>query len=493
MNDVGGTDALRATLDVLRAAHARDPLPDWPTRARRLRALDALMHDNRDAIGTAIDADFGHRPREETDILEIFPSTSAVHHALRHGRRWMRPSRHWANFWFLPARTEIRPQPLGVVGIIVPWNYPLYLAAGPMADALVAGNRVMLKLSEFTPRFSALFADLAAKYFAPDEVAVVNGDAAVGHAFAALPFDHLLFTGSTPVGKSVMAAAAANLTPVTLELGGKSPALIGPEARFAHAVERIMVGKLMNAGQTCIAPDYVLLPRARMQSFIDEARAVAERLYPGLPTNPQYSSIASARHDARLRALRDDAIAAGAREHVLGASAGDAATRTLAPILLSGVHDGMQVMQQEIFGPLLPLIPYDTLDGALEYIASHPHPLSMYVFDENRATIDTILARSTAGGVTVNDTILHIAQHSLPFGGAGASGMGVYHGEAGFRTFSRMTPVMRQARFNFVGLLNPPYERKFRALLKLLLRRRRPPSSPRKRGPSASRSLGKRH
>ena len=471
MNERARTDTLEATLDAMRAAHARDPLPEWPVRARRLRALLALMHDNREAIGAAIDADFGRRSREETDLLEIFPSTSAIHHALGHGRRWMRPRRHWANVWFLPARTEIRPQPLGVVGIIAPWNYPLYLTAGPMVDALAAGNRVMLKLSELTPQFSALFAELVAKYFEPDEVGVVNGGADVGRAFAALPFDHLLFTGSTNVGRHVMAAAAANLTPVTLELGGKSPALIGPEARFAHAVERIVVGKLMNAGQTCIAPDYVLLPRAQLQAFVDEARTVAERLYPALPANPQYSSIASVRHYERLLALRDDAIAAGAKEHVLGTSNGDATARTIPPILLTGVHDGMQVMQQEIFGPLLPLMPYDTLDGALAYIASHPHPLSLYVFDESRATIDTVLARTQAGGVTVNDTILHIAQHSLPFGGAGASGMGVYHGEAGFRTFSHMKPVMRQARFNFVGLLNPPYGTKFRALLKLLLRR----------------------
>jgi coniferyl-aldehyde dehydrogenase len=459
------------TLASLRAAHARDPVPAWATRATRLRMLEALMRDNRDAIATAIDADFGRRPGEETDLLEIFPSLCGIRYALRHGHRWMRVRRHWANFWFLPARTEVVPQPLGVVGIIAPWNYPLYLAIGPLTDALAAGNRVMLKMSEYTPRFSALFKNLVTRYFRGDEVVVVNGDAEVGRAFAALPFDHLLFTGSTDVGRDVMAAAAKNLTPVTLELGGKSPALIGPGARFEHAVERIVLGKLMNAGQTCIAPDYVLLPRAQVQPFIAAARVAATHLYPNLPLNPEFSSLATNRHYARLRALRDDAVAAGATAHALGTSVDDAGARVLSPVLLTDVDDRMQVMQQEIFGPLLPLVPYDTLDDALAYIAAHPHPLALYVFEDRRATIERILQRSEAGGVTVNDTILHIAQHRLPFGGVGASGMGAYHGETGFRTFSRMKPVMRQARFNAVALLNPPYGKRFQRMLKLLLHR----------------------
>ncbi len=242
-----------------REAQSREPLPSWPTRARRLRALEQMLLEQRASIVAAINADFGCRPREETELLEVFPSLSAIRHALAHGRRWMKPHQRLAGLAFLPARTELRPQPLGVVGIIVPWNYPLYLAVGPLVDALVAGNRVMVKMSEFTPRFSALFAELIGKYFQPDEVAVVTGDAEVAQAFSALPFDHLLFTGSTAVGHHVMRAAAANLTPVTLELGGKSPAIIGPGARLEHAVERIVLGKLLNAGQTCIAPDYVLV------------------------------------------------------------------------------------------------------------------------------------------------------------------------------------------------------------------------------------------
>jgi coniferyl-aldehyde dehydrogenase len=472
VNDVAqrpGT-ALGDMLDAMRKAQSRDPVPDWPARARRLRALEALMRNNRDAIAAAIDADFGRRPAQETSILEIFPGLSGIHHALRHGRRWMRARRRWANFWFLPARTAIVPQPVGVVGISVPWNYPLYLAIGPHTDAIAAGNRAMIKMSELTPRFSALFEQLIARAFPDGDVVVVNGGPDVGRAFAALPFDHLLFTGSTAVGHDVMRAASANLTPVTLELGGKSPALIGPNARFAHAVERIVVGKLMNAGQTCIAPDYVLLPRERVDAFVDAARAAAARLYPDLPRNPQYSSIASDRHFARLATLRDDAVAAGAKAHALG-DPDAAGRRVMTPALLTGVDDRMDVMRQEIFGPLLPLVPYDALDEAIAYIASHPHPLALYVFEDDGATLDRIQRETRAGGVTVNDTILHIAQHNLPFGGAGPSGIGVYHGEAGFRTFSRMKPVMRQARFNFVSLLNPPYGAKFRAMLKLLVGR----------------------
>ena len=462
---------LNAELQRLRSMQARDPLPDWPTRARRLRALEALVSQHRAEIAAAINADFGCRPREETDLLEVFPSLSAIRHALRHGRRWMKPKRGMASLAFLPAGIEMRPQPLGVVGIIVPWNYPLFLAVGPLVDALVAGNRIMIKLSEYTPRFSQLFAGLVARHFQADEVLVVNGDAAVAQAFAALPFDHLLFTGSTAVGHHVMRSAAAHLTPVTLELGGKSPAIIGPGARFGHAVERILIGKLINAGQTCIAPDYVLLPRADVARFVAAAKAITARLYPDLPNNRQYASIATDRHYHRLADLRDSAVNAGARSEKLSAAADRAEQRMLTPTLLLDVRDDMPIMQEEIFGPLLPLMPYDTLDQAIDYVKAHPHPLALYLFEQDQAHIDQVLAHTHAGGVTLNDTIYHIAQHRLPFGGVGPSGMGGYHGEAGFRTFSHMKPVFRQARLNGVRLFNPPYGKRFRQLLEILLRR----------------------
>ncbi|GGA48762.1 coniferyl aldehyde dehydrogenase [Dyella nitratireducens] len=462
---------LATELQRLRTVQARDPLPDWPTRARRLRALEAVISQHREEIALAINVDFGCRPREETDMLEVFPSLSAIRHALRHGRRWMKARRGMASLAFLPAGIELRPQPLGVVGIIVPWNYPLFLAAGPLIDALAAGNRAMIKMSEYTPRFSQLFAELIARHFQPDEVMVVNGDAAVAQTFAALPFDHLLFTGSTTVGHHVMRSAAANLTPVTLELGGKSPAIIGPGARFEHAVERIVLGKLINAGQTCIAPDYVLLPRADVARFSAAAREITARLYPDLANNRQYASIATDRHYRRLVDLRDRAVNAGARSEVLSGAADRPERRMLTPTLLIGVNDDMPVMQEEIFGPLLPLVPYDTLDQAIDYVAGHPRPLALYLFEQDQARINQVLTRTHAGGVTLNDTIYHIAQHQLPFGGVGPSGMGGYHGEAGFRTFSHMKPVFRQARLNGVKLFNPPYGKRFRQLLEILLRR----------------------
>jgi coniferyl-aldehyde dehydrogenase len=300
---------------------------------------------------------------------------------------------------------------------------------------------------------------------------VITGDAAVAQAFSALAFDHLLFTGSTAVGHHVMRAAAANLTPVTLELGGKSPAIIGPGARFEHAVERILIGKLVNAGQTCIAPDYVLLPRGRVDDFIRAARAITARLYPDIARNRQYASIISGRQYQRLIELRDGALAAGARVEALSDAAADATTRQLPPLLLRDVRDEMALMREEIFGPLLPLVPYDSLDEAIAYVASRPHPLALYLFEHDAARVDDVLARTHAGGVSLNDTLYHIAQHDLPFGGVGPSGMGGYHGEAGFRTFSHFKPVFRQSRWNGAGLLKPPYGARFRRLLELLLRR----------------------
>lgn len=464
------TAELTAILHRLRDAQARDPLPSWDVRADRLQRLARMLREQRAAFAGAINTDFGQRPAEETELLELFPSLSAIRHALRRGRRWMRPRRAATGLAFLPGHNRLLPQPRGVVGIVVPWNYPLFLAVGPLVDALAAGNRAMIKMSEFTPRFSALFAEQVGRVFADDEVVVITGDAAVAQAFTALPLDHLLFTGSTAVGHQVMRAASANLTPVTLELGGKSPAIVGPGADLAQAVERILVGKLVNAGQTCIAPDYVLLPQGRVEDFVQAAQGVMARLYPDLAHNRQYTSLATDRHFARMTALRADAAAAGARVEVLGEAPADPARRLFPPQLLLDVPESATVMHEEIFGPLLPLVPYDTLDQAIDYVNSRPHPLALYLFEREQAVIDEVLARTRAGGVTLNDTLYHIAQHGLPFGGVGASGMGGYHGKAGFETFSHLKPVFAQARWNGAGLLRAPYGPRFRRLLELLLR-----------------------
>lgn len=461
---------LRQRFDLQRAACVSAPEVPWALRADRLRRLDRLVEAGAADFARAIDRDFGHRSLQETDLIEVFPSRAAIRHALAHGRGWMRARRRPTGKWFLPGSSRVMPQPLGVAGIIVPWNYPLYLAIGPLAGALCAGNRAMLKCSELAPAFGALFGERVAGLFAPDEVAVVNGDARVAAEFSRLPFDHLLFTGSTSVGREVMRAAAQNLTPVTLELGGKSPAIVAPGFPIERAAARILLGKCLNAGQTCIAPDYVLVPEGSEQAFIGAARASVARMYPRILATPDYSSIVNARHYARLAEYVADAKARGAVVENLAAhgEAPDPATRRMPPVALSGVDDGMRVMQEEIFGPLLPVLGYRDIDTAIGVVNARPRPLALYLFDEDEARIARVLARTVAGGVTLNDTLLHVAQESLPFGGVGPSGMGAYHGYEGFLTFSKLKPVFRQARFNATALVNPPYGARFARMIRLL-------------------------
>ncbi|MDK3023320.1 coniferyl aldehyde dehydrogenase [Cupriavidus taiwanensis] len=461
---------LSSVFGAMHAASRRDQLPAWTVRADRLQRLRRLVTENQAEIAAAIHADFTNRPRQETALLEVFPSLAGIDDALRHGKRWMRVRRAPTGFWFRPGRSRLVPQPLGVVGIVVPWNYPLYLTVGPLAGALAAGNRAMVKLSEYTPRFAALFAQLVPQHFAPDEIVVINGDAEVASAFTALPFDHLLFTGSTAVGHHVMRAAAANLTPVTLELGGKSPAIIGAGAELERAVERILVGKLMNAGQTCIAPDYVLVPEDLRGQLVEAARRCVGRLYPDLARNADYTSIISPRHFARLAGLVDEAAAQGATVVPLSDAQPDAQARRLPPVLLLDVPEGVTAMREEIFGPVLPVVTYRTLDEAVDYINARPRPLALYVFERDRGAIGHVMRQTVAGGVTINDTLFHIAQDGLPFGGVGASGMGAYHGQAGFDTFSKVKPVFQQASLNGAGLLKPPYGKTFDTMLRLLLR-----------------------
>jgi len=461
---------LQARFDRMRTGAAGDPFPSWEARRRRLTALHGLLHDEQNALAEAMSADFGHRCRAESRLLEIFPSLETVRHALRHGRSWMRDESRATSLWFLPGSSRVVHQPLGVVGIIAPWNYPVYLAAAPLAAALAAGNRAMLKLSELTPQTSALLARLIEQRFADDEIAVVNGDASVGAALARLPFDHLLFTGSTAVGRDVMRAAAENLTPVTLELGGKSPAIVGADADVSHAAERIVLGKTLNAGQTCIAPDYALVPAARVDAFVTAAKLAANRLYPDIAMTPDYSAIVNARHFKRLTYYLDDAVALGADLVPLTTVSADALRRRMPPVIVLQVTDAMRVASEEIFGPILPVIPYESLDDAIRYVATRPRPLALYYFGRRRADIDRVLRETHAGGVTINDVILHIAQDALPFGGIGASGMGHYHGREGFLTFSKAKGVFTQSRVSGIGLFNPPFGARFERLIRLLIR-----------------------
>jgi coniferyl-aldehyde dehydrogenase len=461
---------LTQTLELQRRSFEADPNPPHAIRADRLDRLRRMLRENAESIRDAIAADFGVRARQETELLDLFTSLESISHARRHLRGWMRSERRRVAWWSLPGRARLLRQPLGAVGIIVPWNYPLYLAVSPLVAALAAGNRAMLKMSEHTPRFGALFQTLIAARFPARELAVFNGDAAVGKAFAALPFDHLLFTGSTEVGREVMKAASANLTPVTLELGGKSPAIVADGFDLAEAARRIVYGKLLNAGQTCVAPDYALVPAPAIGRFVAACRAAAEDFYPTLATNPQYTSIINDRQYRRLCACIEDARELGATIHPLHVEASDGERRRLAPVALTGVSQRMRVAQEEIFGPVLPVVGYESIDEAIAYVNGRPRPLALYYFGGSGAALDAVLARTVSGGVTINNTAMHVLQESLPFGGVGPSGMGHYHGKAGFDTFSKLKPVFVDWRFSATSLLMPPYGPRFRAILRLLSR-----------------------
>jgi len=445
--------------------------PGYAERRDSLARLESLVRRNVDSFIETLNADFRARSAHETQILEIFPSLEGIAHARRHLGSWMKPQRRATSLWFMPGRSRVVFQPLGVVGIVVPWNYPLYLAVGPLVAALAAGNRVLVKMSEAAPATGELFARLVSEAFDPSVLAVINGGPDVARAFVSLPFDHLLFTGSTDVGRHVMRAAADNLTPVTLELGGKSPAIVGRDVAIEEAADRILYGKCLNAGQTCIAPDYVLLPDDRVDAFVGAARSAVAKLYPTLAQNPDYSAIVNDRHRARLAGYLDDARGRGATVVEVNPAGEDlSASPKMAPTLLTGVDAGARVMQEEIFGPILPLVPYRTLDEAIAFVNARPRPLALYVFDHDSRAIDRVLAETTSGGVTVNETILHIAQEDLPFGGVGPSGMGEYHGRAGFETFSKRKAVFVQSRFSGLKLFRPPYGKRFEALVRLLMR-----------------------
>jgi len=455
-----------------RAAFAAERYPPWRVRRDRLLRLLRLVRAHEDALCAAIAEDFGHRSTHETRLAELYIVASGVRHALRHLERWMRPRRVATPLQLLPGSSRILRQPRGVVGIISPWNYPVQLALAPAIGALAAGNRVLLKPSELTPVTSALLQQLVAQHFREDEFAVVQGDADVGAAFARQPFDYLFFTGSTAVGRQIALAAAQNLVPVTLELGGKSPALIDADADLALVAPRLAVGKLLNAGQTCIAPDYALVPQASLEAFVAAMRDAVARLYPTFADNPDYTAIVNARHHARLTALVDDARAQGARIVPLGPpnEFPEPGSRKLEPVLVVGATPAMKIMQEEIFGPLLPVETYATLEEALARLNARPHPLAFYFFGNSSVHRDRVLRETQAGGVTVNDTLWHFAHEELPFGGVGASGIGAYHGERSFLTFTHEKGVFLQPRAAAARLLYPPYGRTFDKVLALLKR-----------------------
>ncbi|WP_312380654.1 coniferyl aldehyde dehydrogenase [Stutzerimonas balearica] len=460
------TKRLHALYASQRSAYDKLPMPDLEQRLQWLEALYEVIASHQQALVEAISADFGNRSADETLLAEVMPSLHGIRHAKRHLARWMKPSRRRVGLAFQPASARVLYQPLGVVGIIVPWNYPLYLAIGPLIGALAAGNRALLKMSESAPATGRLLRDLLGQVFAEHEVAVVLGDVETGKQFTRLPFDHLLFTGSTEVGRQIMQSAAANLTPVTLELGGKSPAIVAADVPLEQAAERIAFGKTLNAGQTCVAPDYVLVPQQRLEAFVEAYRLAVQRFFPQLTDNPDYTSIINERQLLRLEGYLADARARGA---LLLPLFDEGQGRRLPHHILLDVNDDMQVMQDEIFGPLLPVLPYASLDEAIAYVNARHRPLALYFFGYDRAEQQQVLERTHSGGVCLNDTLLHVAQDDLPFGGIGASGMGHYHGHEGFLTFSKAKAVFSKPRFNAARLIYPPYGGRLQRLIRQLL------------------------
>ncbi|WP_084688832.1 coniferyl aldehyde dehydrogenase [Paraburkholderia oxyphila] len=450
-------DAFTRQLRAFRAS----PAPTLAQRQESLAKLLRILKQYDDAFASAINEDFGHRSRHESMMLDVGMTIGDIKDIHRHVGQWMKPRPIGVRRHLLPARARLLPQPRGVVGVISPWNFPVYLTFTGLAAALAAGNRVMLKPSELTPRTSTLIGETLAEAFDPAQVCTIEGGRDEAAAFSALPFDHLLFTGSTSVGRHVAQAAARNLTPVTLELGGKSPALLGKHANVETAAQRIVFGKLLNAGQICVSPDYALVPREKLDHFIQAAQAAALRLYPDVLENADYTSIVSAHHYGRLVHMIEEARSSGSRIVQVGARAAEtAATARRIPFtLVVSPDDDARVMQEEIFGPILPVLTYDTIDEAIERINQRDRPLALYLFTNDTCERDRVLEQTSSGGVTVNDTLWHVACDSLPFGGIGASGMGAYHGKCGFDTFSHLKPVFYQSGVNATSLLYPPYGR----------------------------------
>lgn len=457
-------DHLEALLARQRAAFTASRPEPLSQRKDRIRRAMALVKEHGEEFAKAMSADFGSRSHHQSMLTDIAATVGAGTHALKHLDGWAKPEKRKVQFplGLMGARAEVRYEPKGVIGILSPWNFPVQLAFGPLMQVLAAGNRAMIKPSEFTERTSELMAVLTAEYFAPEEVAVITGGPEVAAAFSSLPFDHLVFTGSTATGRRVMQAAAANLVPVTLELGGKSPVIMGRSADFAKAGERIAIGKMMNAGQICLAPDYLMVPEDKADEAVAGVTGAAAAMYPRVLDNDDYASIVSDRHFERLQGLVEDAKAKGAEVievNPAGEDFGNANQRKMPLTVLRGVSDDMTVMQEEIFGPVLPVMTYKSVDQAVDYINDHDRPLGLYYFGEDKSEQERVLTRTISGGVTTNDVVFHVSMEDLPFGGVGPSGMGSYHAIEGFREFSHARAVYHQPKIDIakLGGLKPPY------------------------------------
>ncbi len=476
-HNLSNSEQMGQHLELMKAAHIRNGAPSLSERRERLDAVIALLVDHQDALCEAVNSDYGNRSDQSTKLTDLVPAINALKFAKKHLPRWMKPAKRSAEFPLnmLGSKATLHYQPKGVVGIVAPWNFPISLIFSPLASALAAGNRAMVKPSEYTPKTSALMADLIGQYFEPDTVTAVIGDADIAATFTALPFDHLIFTGSTPVGRHVMRAASQNLTPVTLELGGKSPAVIGKSADLSKAATRIMQGKTLNAGQICVAPDYVFVPDGQQDAFRTAASQAVSSMYPsGFKDNEDYTSIINQRHFDRLRDLLSDAKSKGADivpTMPVEEDLSQQPHRKMAPHLVFNPSEDMKVMQEEIFGPILPVLTYSSVDTAISYINAHPRPLALYYFGDDGPERSQVVHKTTAGGVTINDTIFHVAQDDLPFGGIGDSGMGNYHGHEGFLTFSHLKSVYNQTGSELIKIMRPPYGSQIRKQVQARLKK----------------------
>ena len=470
---------MNSTLQMQRDAYLKEGIVSAETRIDRLqRGVDVLIKYN-EKITDALNTDFTCRPREVTLLTDVGAGIAPMKHAIKHLRSWMKPEKRPTMFPFnlVGGRSRIEYQPLGVVGIIAPWNFPVNMVFAPLAGVLAAGNRAMIKPSEFTPVTSALMAEMIAEAYDPAEIAIFDGGPEVGQAFSNLPFDHMIFTGATSIARHILTAAARNLVPVTLELGGKSPVVISRSADIEKSLGRIMTGKTLNAGQICLAPDYLLVPEEKLHEVIAAAQKAVAQMYPKILDNPQYTSVINERHFERLNGYLAEASERGQKIIPINPAKEDFSTQQgtlkIPPTLIPEPADDLKMMEEELFGPLLPIRTYNNFEETISYINSKPRPLAAYYFGDDKQEETALISRTTSGGVCINDVVMQVAQEDLPFGGVGPSGMGAYHGLKGFQTFSHAKSIYRQASINIakLGGMLPPYGKATESTIKMQLKK----------------------
>lgn len=452
---------LHKVLKLQKQAYRKAPFPSAAVRKANLAKLKSALKKYQSKLTKAMNEDFGGRGVVESAMADVVMAQNACHHNSKNLTKWMKSSKRSPGIMNMPGSAKVMYQPLGVIGIISPWNYPVQLACVPLAGALAAGNRSVIKMSEFTPKTSVVLKEMIGTIFNEDEVAVVLGEADVAVEFSKQPWDHLVFTGATSIAHHVMRAAAEHLTPVTLELGGKSPTILDAGVNMQDACDKIAFGKTMNAGQTCIAPDYVLCPDNRIDEFVSTMTKTVGRMHPKMVDNKHYTSVVNDRQHQRLQGVLTEATEKGAKVIAINPNNEDFEGSRKMPLnLVVGGTDEMKVMQDEIFGPILPVVPYKTLDDAIDYINDRPRPLALYFFGQNKANEEKVLHHTHSGGVSINDTVIHASVENLPFGGVGPSGMGHYHAEEGFRTFSKAKGIYKKGGLNIAKFVAyPPYDK----------------------------------